>query len=506
MTERILCVDDVADILALLSACLEEEGYEVLCAEGGEQALELAVSARPDAILLDVMMPGIDGIEVCRRVKADPRLASIPVILLTAKSEDPDVIRGLDAGADDYVTKPFKRAILAARVRSAVRAKRSYDTIARINDRLRIEIDERKRMEFELARAHRLESVGQLAAGIAHEINTPNQYVRHNIRFIEGAFEDVEQLLRAVERFLEASEKGEPDPARLEDLKNAACKVDAPYLAHEVPKAIRESREGLEHVERIVRTVKEFASCGTGQKVPLDLHRAIEDALLVCRHAWKDVAELTTDFDPRLPLVPCVPGEFGELILNLVLNASQAIADAGREPPGGKGAMAIRTRLLEGWVEIRIEDNGTGIPEEIRARVFDPFFTTREVGQGTGQGLTIAHAIVVKGHGGTIHFETETGRGTAFIVRLPLPDDAASEEHDAFDPPYATLSQAPMQAESLFSPVVWGGETALPRARRAEATRATPQTTGPARPRGSRAPAPCSREGQSIPRTPGERA
>jgi len=430
MSERILCVDDMADILALLQRFLESEGYEVVCAANGAQALDLASSERPDVILLDVMMPGLDGIEVCRRVKADPHLRSIPVILLTARGDDQDVIRGLDAGADDYVTKPFKREILAARVRSAVRVKRSYDAVAEINDRLRAEIAERKRMEFELARAHRLESVGQLAAGIAHEINTPSQYVSHNIRFLEEAFASVDGLLRAVDRLLETSKEGAVDRRRLEDLRSTAGEVDAPYLAREIPRAIRESREGLEHVERIVRAMKDFSGRDAQQKTRVDLDRAVENALLVCRHAWKDVAEVTTDFDPNLALVPCVPGELTEVILHLVLNASQAVADAapGRAP--GKGSIAIRTRPLPGWAEIRVEDNGTGIPEEIRSRIFDPFFTTREVGQGIGQGLTIAHAIVVTRHGGSIRFETEVGRGTTFIVRLPVPDSLACEQND----------------------------------------------------------------------------
>jgi signal transduction histidine kinase len=431
MTERILCVDDMADILALLRHLLENEGYEVICAASGTQALELASSERPDVMLLDVMMPGLDGIEVCRRLKSDLLLRSISVILLTAKGDDRDVIRGLDAGADDYVTKPFKREILAARVRSAARVKRSYDTVAEINDKLLAEIAERKRMEFELARAHRLESVGQLAAGIAHEINTPNQYVSHNIRFIEEAFASIDGLLRSVGHLLEASKEGPADRRRLEELRSAAGEVDVPYLVREVPRAIRESREGLEHVGRIVRAMKDFSGRDALRKTRANLHRAIENALLVTRHAWKDVAEVTTDFDPNLRLVPCVPGEFSEVILSLVLNASQAVADAARERASGskrRGTIVIRTRSLPGWAEIRVEDNGTGIPEQFRSRVFDPFFTTREVGQGIGQGLTVAHAIVVTRHGGTIGFETETGRGTTFIVRLPMEATVAGEE------------------------------------------------------------------------------
>jgi len=425
---KVLIVDDAPDIVAISACALKADGHEVVSANTGRAALESAATQRPDAILLDVMMPEMDGIEVCRRLKADPQLRSIPVILVTGNTTDDDVIAGLDAGADDYVTKPFRKEILAARVRSALRVKQSHDAVCRINEQLQVEIAERKRMESELARAQRLESVGQLAAGIAHEINTPSQYLGDNLRFIEQAFANLARLVDAHHRLLEAARKAEFAEGLVTEIDAIHCQADADYLAEQIPKATRESLEGVGHIARIVSAMRAFSHTSGDHKTPTDLNQVIESTLVVCRNAWKRVADVVSDFDPSLPLVPCVPGELNEVILNLVLNAAQAIADVVESRPEAKGRITIRTRRNTGGIEIRIEDTGTGIPEEIRDRIFDPFFTTRQPGKGSGQGLAIAHAIVVKKHRGTISFETVMGRGTTFIVRLPDSQGRARNE------------------------------------------------------------------------------
>lgn len=420
---RILVADDAPDILDLLARLLRIDGYEVLTARDGSQAVELASAHQPDAILLDVMMPGMDGIEVCRRLKADPRLRSIPVILVTAKSADDDVVVGLDVGADDYVTKPFRKEILAARLRSALRVKRDHDTIRRINDQLRAEIARRKRMETELARAQRLESIGRLAAGIAHEINNPNQYIGDNVRFMQRAFADFLKLLGALRGLIQAIQQGSAVDRLAAEAQASWEQLGADELAEEFPKAAREALEGVESIARTLRALKAFAQAETEQKALIDVGQAIENAIIVCRNEWKNAAEVTTDLQPDLPLLPCVPGQFNEVILNLLRNAAQAIADAAKSGPPLKGKITVRARRDADMVEIRVEDTGIGIPEHVRSRIFDPFFTTRPVGQGSGQGLAIAHAVV-KRHGGTLSFESHTGRGTTFVVRLPLGDEA----------------------------------------------------------------------------------
>ncbi|MEO7270987.1 MAG: PAS domain-containing protein [Vicinamibacterales bacterium] len=282
------------------------------------------------------------------------------------------------------------------------------------------DVTEHKILEGQLRQAQKLEAIGQLAAGIAHEINTPTQYVGDNTRFLQDAFRDLGGLLDCVGRLRSTIDAGEPvDPALLAELAAAAGRADIEFLTTEIPQAIAQSLEGVQRVSRIVRAMKEF-SHPSDAKIAVDLNRAIETTMIVAQNELKYVADTRTDLDPQLPLVPCLPGEFNQVILNLLINAAHAIGDVVGERPGSKGVITVSSRRVEGWAEIRIADTGTGIPEAAQQRVFDPFFTTKQVGRGTGQGLAIAHAVVVKKHRGHIWFETTIGRGTTFIVRLPL--------------------------------------------------------------------------------------
>jgi PAS domain S-box-containing protein len=279
------------------------------------------------------------------------------------------------------------------------------------------DITERRALREQLLQAQKLESVGQLAAGIAHEINTPTQYIGDNVRFLKDAFEDLKSLLASYERRLSASGMGGSSPAALEE--TAAEGIDVGYLLDEVPKAIDQSLEGVGRVSALVNAMKEFSHPDTREKAPMDLNRAIAATITVARNEWKYVADMETHFDSSLPPVPCHTGEINQVVLNLIVNAAHAIGDAARQGGRQRGTITIETHRCVEWAEIRITDTGTGIPEEVRTRVFDPFFTTKEVGKGTGQGLAIARSVVVDKHGGSLQFETEEGTGTTFIVRLP---------------------------------------------------------------------------------------
>ncbi|SRR5579884_479662 len=277
--------------------------------------------------------------------------------------------------------------------------------------------------ERQRAHAQKMQSVGQLAAGIAHEINTPTQYINSNIRFLQEAFASLCKLHAKYGELLAASRAGIVDPALAAEVEAAAEEADIEYLLEEAPKAIQQALEGIAHVAMIVQAMKEFSHPGTETKVAVDINRAIENTLTISRHEWKYVADIFTELDPHLPLVPCLPGQFNQVLLNILVNGVQAIRETLDEGAERKGVIAISTRLDGTWVEICVRDTGPGIPEAIRSKVFDPFFTTKEVGKGTGQGLAIAHSIVVDKHGGTIGFETETGKGTTFLIRLPLNAD-----------------------------------------------------------------------------------
>lgn len=282
------------------------------------------------------------------------------------------------------------------------------------------DITDRKHMESQLAQAQKLESIGQLAAGIAHEINTPTQYVGDNTRFLQDAFQDLSRLLERYAEVVQAIEDGASPGTLIGVMREAAEEADLEYLTEEIPKAIQQSLEGIERVSKIVRAMKEFSHPGTEEKTAIDINSAIESTITVARNEWKYVADVITDFDPELPLVPCLPSELNQVILNMIINAVHAIADVVDPASGEKGTIRISTRNLGQWAEIRLSDTGGGIPEAIRSKIFDPFFTTKEVGKGTGQGLAISHSVIVDKHGGTIALETEEGKGATFIIRLPI--------------------------------------------------------------------------------------
>jgi len=279
---------------------------------------------------------------------------------------------------------------------------------------------ERNAIELQLRHAQKLEAIGQLAAGIAHEINTPTQYIGDNARFVRDAFGDLTKLLERYEQLLSACKQQAVGSGIIAEVEAARQAADLDYLLAEIPKAVQQSLEGVGRVASIVRAMKEFSHPGTGQKTAVDLNHAIECTLTVARNEWKYVAEMVTHFDPQLPPVPCLAGEFNQVILNLIINATQAIAEIVGDGSKGKGTITVSTQLEANWAEIHIQDTGGGIPEKIRSRIFEPFFTTKGVGKGTGQGLAISRSVVVDKHGGTIGFETEVGKGTTFIIRLPL--------------------------------------------------------------------------------------
>jgi PAS domain S-box-containing protein len=292
-----------------------------------------------------------------------------------------------------------------------------------ITNRKRAEED-RKEMEIQLRHAQKMESIGQLAAGIAHEINTPMQYIGDNTRFLMDAFKDIAPLLQHYTQLVQTARAGLVPPEMLDAADGLAQQADIEFLHTEIPKTLDQSLEGVRRVTKIVRAMKDFSHPGSVTKTPSDLNSAIESTITVARNEWKYVADMILDFQPDLPLVTCVCGEINQVILNLVINAAHAIKDALKE--GQKGSITVSTRRDEDWVEIRINDSGTGIPDAIRGRIFDPFFTTKPVGKGTGQGLAIAHSVITDKHGGTITFETQIGKGTTFIVRLPITEKTSA--------------------------------------------------------------------------------
>ncbi|MCP4810439.1 MAG: histidine kinase, partial [Proteobacteria bacterium] len=290
--------------------------------------------------------------------------------------------------------------------------------------------DAKQNLETELLHARKLEAVGQLAAGIAHEINTPTQFVGDNTRFLKDAFVDVGQLIAESRRLVdELSVAGSTEQAE----RLAACLEDADvdFLEEEIPRAIDQSLEGLGRVGKIVSAMKEFAHPGAQGKTAADLNHCIESTITVATNEWKYCCEMELELDPDLPNVFCSAGEINQVVLNMVVNAAHAIEERLGERPTSKGLINISTRSFEDQVEIRIGDTGAGMAPDVVERVFDPFFTTKSVGKGSGQGLSIAHDVIIRKHCGTIRVESEPGVGTTFIIQLPLHADGPCEPEPA---------------------------------------------------------------------------
>jgi signal transduction histidine kinase len=285
-------------------------------------------------------------------------------------------------------------------------------------------------LESQLAQAQKLESIGRLASGIAHELNTPLQYMKDNVLFVQESLTDLLVGLTGLIDILRQSE-GMGYSELLSTVEVCARDLDLDHLQSEVPEAIVQTLEGVMRVSSVVGAMREFSQPSSCKRT-VDLRRAIESTIAVARHEYRYVADVSLDLADDL-LVSCAPGELNQALLNIVVNAAHAIADKVGNS-GERGCISISAHRVRSWAEIRVRDTGTGIAPEIRDKVFDPFFSTKEVGRGTGQGLAIARSVIADRHGGHITFESEMGVGTVFIIRLPLLDyqerlGRADDEH-----------------------------------------------------------------------------
>ena len=289
------------------------------------------------------------------------------------------------------------------------------------------DLTDRKVLENKLRHSQKMESIGQLAAGIAHEINTPTQYVSDNTFFVRDSFADVKEMLFSCRELIEKINSDEWNLDLVKKVEKQFDDNDIEYLIEEIPKSIEQALEGVLRISKIVHSMRTFAHPGAVEMKAADINRAIESTIAIAHNEWKYVADLETDFDVNLPLVPCLLDEFNQVILNIIINAAHSIAEVC-EQDSEKGKITIVTGQADDqWAEIRIADTGGGIPCEYQNRIFDPFFTTKEVGKGTGQGLALSHNVIVEKHKGHLTFETEPNSGTTFIIRLPLENNCPSD-------------------------------------------------------------------------------
>jgi len=404
---RVLLIED-SPVDALLVRRHLERATDTLfdqCHIGSLAELADAAQPEPDVVLLDLGLPDSDGLETVHRVRV--ALPSAPIVVLSGHDDDQLAILAVREGARDYLLK------------GAIDPRALERTLLHAVEWSRAEAA-RRSAERELHAARKLEALGRLTAGIAHEINTPTQFIGDNLAFLGRSFSTVLATLRQcrdlVRRLVDPQA-----PRDYEALRLAAAALDSDevrFCEEQIPAAVSEALDGVKRVATIVASTKALSHPGHGQRRAVDLHQVLDATLTLARGEWKRVAEVEREYDGALPPVLCYPDELNQVFVNLVVNAAQAMAAAaGAE---GKGRITVRTRLDGGCAAIEIGDTGPGIPRELRDKIFEPFFTTKQVGEGSGQGLAIAYSVVVERHGGSIEVESERGRGTKFVVRLPL--------------------------------------------------------------------------------------
>jgi signal transduction histidine kinase len=414
---RVLVAEDNADMRRLLGFVLGKE-FRVFKAKNGREALEQVRNSRFDLVVTDVMMPEMSGTELCQAIKEDSVLNSIPVILVTSKAEREMKIRGLELGADDYVTKPFHPRELMARVRSLIRLRNLRNELAQQNARLESTnaelasaLAELREAGSALVQAERLAAVGELAAGVAHEVNNPVNFAANALRTLEAYAADVRTVVAKIEET--EWRNSDTDDLRISELEELKKEVAFSEISDSITELVSIATEGLERTQKLVTDLKDFAAPGRIAGGTVDLKRGIESTLQLIRYAAREKGiTLHLTVADEIPNVPGDPRALNQVFLNLLKNAIEA-ADRG------SGNVWVTSYREDAGVIVKVADDGVGIPPEHLDHLFEPFFTTKEAGRGTGLGLSISRRIVTE-HGGSIHVESAAGEGTTFIVTLPV--------------------------------------------------------------------------------------
>ncbi|MGB3756548.1 MAG: response regulator [Rivularia sp. (in: cyanobacteria)] len=445
----ILIVDDTPSNLEVLSEALTNAGFEVAVATNGESALKQAEYDPPELILLDVMMPGIDGFETCRRLKQNSVTKDIPVIFMTALNDSKDKVTGLSLGAVDYITKPFQQAEVLARIEVHVKLQNLTTKLEEQNIRLKEEIQQRidaenalsqlnqnleqqvaqrtwelssalhdlQQAQLQLVQSEKLSTLGQLVAGVAHEINNPVGFIHGNI---QHANEYIRDLLELVQLYQIQFPQVTPE------IKAKAEEIDLEFLMKDLPKLLSSMEVGTERIREIVLSLRNFSRHDEAEFKQVNIHEGIDSTLAILQHRLNSKTnntkiELIKEYG-NLPQVECYAGKLNQVFMNILANAIDALEDVlSCEKYNSSPTIKISTKLITpDKVVIRIIDNASGIPEEVQKRIFEPFFTTKPAGKGTGLGMSISHQIITEKHNGSLRCISTPGKGTEFIIEIPL--------------------------------------------------------------------------------------
>ena len=426
-SNSILIVDDTPNNIRLLFDVLDSAGFDISVVRNGETALEKLHHIQPDLILLDVMMPGIDGFETCRRVKSNPETRDIPIIFMTALSDTEHKVSGLKIGAIDYITKPIQVEEVLARVNVHLDLRNAQIKVQQeVIERKKTELELREtlasmqQMQTQLIQSEKMSALGNLVAGVAHEINNPLGFLNGSI---SNATDNVEDLLEHIKLYQqECSSPTNTITQHAED-------IDLEYLSEDLPKIFESMRKATYRIQSISNSLRTFSRGDTQCKVNADLNEGIENTLLILKYRLKanekrPAIEVITHYGD-LPQVECFPGQLNQVFMNILANAIDALSESNKELSykeieNNPNRITIKTYLEGNRVKISIADNGKGMSEEVKQKIFDHLFTTKKVGKGTGLGLSIARQIIIEKHGGNLEVSSEIGKGTEFLITIPV--------------------------------------------------------------------------------------
>ena len=425
-SELILVVDDTPANLDVISDTLTDAGYEVAIALDGERALKQVQCTLPSLILLDVMMPGLNGFETCRRLKALAATKDIPVIFMTALSDTADKIKGFQLGAVDYITKPFEETEVLARVNTHIKLRNlNKELEQRVADRtveLTAALAQVKQSQLQLIQSEKMSALGNLVAGVAHEINNPVGFIYGNIKELNFAIKDIVDHLRLYQQEC-------PNPGK--DVEIHAQKIDLEYVLQDTAKMLSSMEVGCDRLRNISTSLRTFSRADTAVKVSANICDGIDSTLMILQHRLKAQGsspeiKIIKEYG-NIPQVKCYLGQLNQVFMNVLSNAIDAVNECnyGRtfaEIEADPNTITITTEVTEERqsVVVKIKDNGKGISEQVKAHIFDHLFTTKLVGQGTGLGLSISRQIVEETHGGSLTCSSVLGEGTEFAIELPI--------------------------------------------------------------------------------------
>jgi signal transduction histidine kinase len=442
----IFVVDDDPSVLALIQTILGRAGLKIKQFLNSENMLDMARHHLRDLILLDIDMPsGLDGFEtmvdpvyinssdgiveymnpamICRI--GENAIGKICYSVLHGFDKPCelcvfDKIQDVQAVENQFISPRDNRRFQVTNIPiHHENGTLSKMTIMKDVTEYWNALEANKKSEALLQQSQKLKSIGQLAAGIVHEINTPIQYINDNINYLETAFSDLIPVVEFVQEFVDSAKNKKISEEMIKKVEAALENTDLDYHRDEIPLAMQQSADGAEQIATIVQSMKEF-SHPSKDMVLTDINRALENTITISRNEWKDVSDLTCDFDPSLPHIRCSLSEINQVFLNLIINASHAIKEVVGSGTNNKGHIHIQTRKKDNWVQISIKDTGTGISTENQRQIFDPFFTTRKIGEGIGQGLFISYSTIVENLNGKIECDSKLGNGSIFFITLPI--------------------------------------------------------------------------------------